>query len=131
MAAGYMFTCDSCGFSLEAWDEGNPYIEFPKGKRHYFYHPSEMKVIRAVTKSIIGYEPTDEECNDALKKYAGNESDYICRSCRKETKFDPKKDIHACTHCGSTDVDDIFTIAGKRCIKCDGTFLEGEFVAIS
>lgn len=131
MASSLRFTCDSCGFSLEAWDEGNPYIEFPLGKRHYWYHPGEMEVIREVTRSIVGHDPSNEECESALENYAGNEPDYICRSCCKETRFDPDRDAQACTHCGSADVEEMYTIGCKQCIQCDGTFSEGQPGAVS
>lgn len=131
MGASCIYTCNSCGFSLEAWDDGNPYIEFPKGKRNHFYHPGEDEVIKRVTRLIVGHAPTSEECDAALRQYAGNETDHICRSCRKETKFDPEKDAHACTRCGSADVEEMCKLAGKKCIKCDGTFSEGQFHAIS
>lgn len=35
-----MSTCDKCGFEVDAWDDGNPYVQDSKGKRHYFYHPT-------------------------------------------------------------------------------------------
>ena len=41
MAAQITFRCSKCGFSVESWDDGNPYIEGPDGKRHQFYHPGE------------------------------------------------------------------------------------------
>ncbi len=88
-------------------------------------------MVQRVTKLIVGRLPTSEERQAALERYAGNESDYICRSCRKETKFDPEKDTHACTHCGSADVDEMCRLAGRKCIKCEGTFSEGELHGIS
>jgi len=48
MAACIQFTCSSCGFSVQAWDEGNPYIQFPGlRKPHYFYHPSGERMVLA------------------------------------------------------------------------------------
>ena len=131
MASSFVFTCDRCGYSIEAWDEGNPYIEFPAGNRHFFYHPGEMEEIRNITRKIIGREPTREDCDSALKQFSGNETDYICRTCQMESRFDPRKDPHACKHCGSSDVVAIFTLTGKKCIKCEGTFSEGKFACIS
>jgi hypothetical protein len=131
MAARYEFTCDRCGFSVEAWDDGNPYIEYPKGKRHHFYHPGEDEQIKEITRTIVGHEPTRQECDNILKKYGGNESDFICRSCLKIDQYDESKDPLVCKHCGGESIERTFDLAGKKCLKCDGIFSEGEFTAIS
>jgi hypothetical protein len=131
MAACYEFTCDRCGFSVEAWDDGNPYIEYPKGKRHHFYHPGEVDQIKEIARKIVGHEPTRQECDDILKKYAGNESDFICRSCLKIDQYDERKDPLVCKHCGGESIERTSDLAGKKCLKCDGIFSEGEFTAIS
>ncbi len=131
MSACFEFTCDRCGFSVESWDGGNPYIEYPKGKRHHFYHPGEDDQINKIARTIVGHEPTRQECADVLKKYGGNESDFICRSCLKIHQYDERKDPLVCKHCGGESIESTFQLAGKKCLKCNGIFSEGEFTAIS
>jgi len=46
MAMSIIYSCDKCGFEVDAWDDGNPYVQDSKGKRHYFYHPTnEMDIM--------------------------------------------------------------------------------------
>lgn len=40
MASCVTFTCPHWGFHVDAWDEGNRYVEDVRGKRHCFYHPA-------------------------------------------------------------------------------------------
>lgn len=131
MAECLKYTCDSCGFSLEAWDEGNPYIEYPAGNRQHFYHPEEDYEIRRIAESILSREPTSEDCERILREYAGNEPDHICYDCQTVFRLDPDKDALVCKQCGSGRNEKIYGISGKKCVKCDGTFSEGEFLAIS
>ncbi|MDX2444866.1 MAG: hypothetical protein QNK30_13805 [Bacteroidales bacterium] len=61
MAMCLRFTCDKCGFYQEGWDEGNPYIEFPKGKRNYYYHPGNEIKIGNLYFKIDNPETSDNE----------------------------------------------------------------------
>lgn len=60
MAMSLIFTCEQCGFSVEGWDEGNPYIINSKGKRVFFYHPGGEDVMEKVVEEILGPIYTDE-----------------------------------------------------------------------
>ena len=131
MASSIIFTCKQCGFSVEAWDDGNPYIEYPKGKRTYFYHPGgEHKVVR-VAKQILGHSPDPDELEMIYRKYSGNAPDHICRACGETSKVDPDKDEKLCSSCGSKKIEDLYNLGGTKCIKCPGTFSEGSMGAIS
>jgi hypothetical protein len=131
MAAGYKFTCDTCGFSIEIWDDGNPYIEYPAGERHYFYHPGEESAVREIAARILGHSPTRGECDDVLKRYAGNASDHVCRRCGEVSKIDHQKDLIRCGACGCADVEETFLLGEKTCLKCHGRFSKGECCGVS
>jgi hypothetical protein len=107
-----LFVCNKCGFSIEGWDDGNPYIENSNGKRKYYYHPEEPPKI-------------------SLTFSFGNAPDYVCRKCGKISKIDPDKDAMQCRKCKSEAVEEIYNLGGKKCLKCDGQFSQGESIAIS
>ena len=64
MAQGVTFSCNHCGHSIEAWDDGNPYYLDERGKKRYAYHPSSER----------------DQC-------VGNDSPHICLSCGFDTDF--------------------------------------------
>jgi len=131
MAMSLIYICDKCGLSLEAWDDGNPYIEYPGGKRHYFYHPNGEAILEKVTTDILGHSPTSEELEAICDQYAGNAPDHLCRDCGETSRIDPDKDKLVCQHCGSDKVVDLQALDGKKCIKCSGHFYPGGPGAIS
>jgi len=88
-------------------------------------------VISEVAERILGFLPTNIECEDIVQKYGGVASDFICRKCEHVSILDPDKDRLVCSQCGSEDVQNTWTLAQSKCIRCDGTFSEGEFGAIS
>lgn len=125
------FTCNKCGFSVESWDDGHPYIEFPKGARNFFYHPGESEVISEVAEKILGHHASNFECEEVLQKYGGAASEFICRKCRHVSVLDPQKDQLVCAQCGCQDVQDTWTLANSKCLKCDGVFPDGVVTGIS
>ena len=131
MAQCLTFICPKCGFSLEAWDDGNPYIVDKRGVRRYFYHPSGGKVIEKVTNAINGRECTEDERLKILTERCGNAPDHICRKCGTISKLDPAKDSMVCSKCKSDQLEDTYGLTGKKCTKCDGVFPEGVNTAIS
>ena len=122
--------CDRCGFFLQGWDDGNPYLEYPEGERHFFWHPSGEAVISEVAEKILGHEPSDEEKDKVLRRYGGNAPDYICRECEGESRIDPNKDGLRCSHCQSASVEELYGLEGKQCLKCDGHFGEGHMTSV-
>jgi len=132
MAMCLRFTCDNCGFYQEGWDEGNPYIEFPNGKRNYYYHPSNEILVGDLRLNIDNPETSDNELKELIENgVKGNASDYICRDCERVSKIDSDRDEVQCSRCKSRAVEEIFELAGKKCVRCDGNFSMGEFTAIS
>ena len=131
MAYCLTFTCPKCGFSVDSWDEGNPYILDLKNVRRYFYHPGERKVIEKVTNAINGRECTEDEREKILTERCGSSPDHICRKCGKITKLDPTKDVLVCSKCKSDQLEATYGLSGKKCIKCDGVFTKGENTMIS
>ncbi len=132
MAAQITFTCTSCGFSVESWDDGNPYIEGPDGKRHHFYHPCEDQQIRKIVSKIIAHSPDENEIEEMLRLHAGNESDYICLECLKFCKRDGLKDELRCSSCRSASIVNPSALGGQACPSCHkGAFDEGRMTSVS
>jgi len=126
-----IFTCEKCGFSLEAWDEGNPYIEYPEGERHYFYHPDGEKILKEIASKILGHSPSPAEQEKIEAKYTRNAPDHICRVCGEISRVDPEKDGKVCPSCGSKKIVELFKLGWKKCIECPGKFSKGKIGAIS
>jgi hypothetical protein len=131
MSAQYTFSCSKCDFTVESWEDGNQYIEDLKGKRHFFYHPAESEVRDKIAKEICGPEYSEAKILKIYSDSIGNAPDHICRNCEKITRLNPEKDKIVCRKCGSLSLEITIKLAGKKCIKCDGIFSEGEFSAIS
>ena len=135
MAMRVIFRCTGCGFELEAWDEGNPYIEGPDGKRHHFYHLSQESEIISIVQTILGRPPTETATRDALEKHAGNEQDHICLNCADRSLRNEQEANAPCAACaayGHATVVDCFQLAWKPCLSCrQGAFAEGQPGGIS
>lgn len=132
MAACITSTCQSCGFSVENWDDGNPYVESPDGKRHYFYHPGEEEQLEGIMGGILGHFPSRDEINEVLKTSSGNESTYLCTGCLKLSQRDPERDEVTCQHCGCGDLVETGKLGGRPCPSCkSGKMDQGEMKAIS
>jgi hypothetical protein len=43
MASCNTFACSHCRYSIEAWDDGNPYFISFNGRKQTFYHPCEQQ----------------------------------------------------------------------------------------
>lgn len=123
MAAGYKYFCPLCGFALEGWDECHSYIEYPAGKRTYFYHPDDAAVVSKIATSFYGRMATQEEERALLQKHGGNEGDYVCRDCRERSRLDPRKDALKCQSCGSACLEKIMGLEGKKCLWCEGILI--------
>ncbi len=107
MAQQFIFNCNKCSFSIKDWDEGNPYEISSKGERKYIYHPSDLSFT------------------------VGNAPDYICRNCYKVSKIDKKIDKLKCNFCNSIEIERVFSLGNKKCIKCDGVISKTITGAIS
>lgn len=132
MAACIAFTCPSCGFSIEHWDDGNPYVESPDGKRHFFYHPCEEEQLEEIVGKILGHFPSRYEIEETIKTSSGNESTYLCMGCLKLSQRDPKRDEVICKHCACDDLVETGMLGGKPCPSCKSEVLDqGKMTAIS
>ena len=131
MAMSLIFTCDQCGFSLEAWDDGNPYILNSKDERVYFYHPGGEEDMEAVVAELLGPIYTDEARAEILSTRTGNASDHICLKCAKQFKHDSKRDKPGCPHCGHHKIKELFLMGEQPCPKCPGSFSKIQSGAIS
>jgi hypothetical protein len=43
MAEAFRFICNSCGKTIESWDEGHPYYFDKRGRKKYAYHPNPKR----------------------------------------------------------------------------------------
>jgi predicted RNA-binding Zn-ribbon protein involved in translation (DUF1610 family) len=102
MAQGVTFSCNRCGHSIEAWNDGNPYYVDERGKKRYAYHPSSERDL----------------C-------VGNDSPHICLSCGRKFMVDSRKPISACPSCKEADIVDTYNLNGRKCPYCkNGNFPE-------
>jgi len=95
MAMGICLFCESCGFRLMAWDEGNPYFINENGVKEYAYHPDGF-----------------------FRKCIGNDAPHMCLACGEEFTVDSLRPRRECTKCGSFDTVNTFLLEGKKCPKC-------------
>ncbi len=131
MALCLRFTCDQCGFHVDSWDDGNPYVEDQRGKRHYFYHPSREQRLRELARGILGHEPTDQDLRELCKRSGGNAADHICTACGTIQGIDPERDQLCCCKCKEPSVIPTWELAGAECLKCGGRFASGLMHAVS
>ncbi len=119
MSACYLHVCPACGFEVEAWDDGHPYIVDDAGRRHFFYHPAERDVIDPiVAKSAWAKGLTYDELQTEVPRHLGNMAETICGDCGAEDRTDRGPNGFVCGKCGSHQVWDLMELAGKPCPKC-------------
>jgi len=120
MAMSLRYTCESCGFTVEGWDDGNPYVGYENGDRDYYYHPiSESEVFEMIMKKGL----------NELRR--GNALDHICMNCESITMLDPYHDKMVCRKCKGTELIETYEMGGKSCPKCEGKMDMGKMGAIS
>jgi len=101
MANSILNSCNTCGKSIEAWSDGNPYYLGRNGKKKYAYHPD----------------------HEELAKCIGNDSPYLCIKCSKEFKVDSQNPLMECPECESGDIEPTTALDGRKCPFCNnGTF---------
>ena len=79
MAGCYTFTCAHCGFSVDSWEDGNRYLEWPIGTRNYLYHPADIDETERLMREIYRHSPTTDEYMMAFRRYEGNETEFLSR----------------------------------------------------
>jgi DNA-directed RNA polymerase subunit RPC12/RpoP len=97
MAECIQFACSSCGKSIEAWSDGNPFYINETGNKQYAYHPN----------------------HDELEKCIANDVPHLCLNCGNEVKIDSRKEPKNCPECSSTNVVRTFRLEGVKCPNCD------------
>jgi DNA-directed RNA polymerase subunit RPC12/RpoP len=96
MAQCIQYLCSKCGYSIEAWSDGNPYYLDNAGQKQYAYHPD----------------------HESLDKCIGNDSPFLCLACGKQFLVDSNNPTDCCPECGSKDISDTFILKGKSCPIC-------------
>jgi len=96
MAQSQLHICTSCGHTIEAWSDGNPYYIDSRGKKQYAYHPDHEKLARCI----------------------GNDDPHLCLACGAEFMVDSEAPVEACPKCGSSEIRDTYSLAGCRCPFC-------------
>ena len=96
MAQGIRYVCDTCGASVEAWSDGNPYYIDEQGRKRYAYHPDHERLDRCI----------------------GNDSPHLCLTCGKKFMVDSREPTSTCAKCGSVDIAATYELDGRRCPKC-------------
>jgi len=133
MSARFTYTCPNCGFSVDVWDEGHPFIKDDKGKRHYFYHPGEVDVIMSVASGCsfaVGKPPS--EIMTLAASRIGHLQDGICLDCGKAFRALSAEASKRCRACKSGNTVWLMELEGKPCPKCKAAhFSKGVFSAIS
>ena len=100
MAECIRLTCSACKFSVDVWDEGNPYYRAADGKKVYVYHPS-----------------SDRE------KATGVDSPHTCLDCGHSFEIDSEAPLERCPKCGSAAFCHDWDLPGHNCPHCRrGTF---------
>lgn len=130
MAAQSIHFCTRCGYTIDAWDDGHPYIEYPPGKRNYYYHPCEPGDLEKIARRFYGRAASQEEIESMWRSHCGNESVFVCRDCRKTSRIDPRRDAVVCASCHSVRVEDVCGLSGKPRLNC-GEPLQTRMGAIS
>jgi|GEM_PF-2829394 len=91
MAMSESYKCQSCGFAIEAWDDGNPYVSTKDGRRHYFYHPGGIEDVHPVLIEEAGRELSAAELEEIVKERVGIAADHLCPDCGSESKLDESR----------------------------------------
>lgn len=136
MSACSTFTCSHCGFGIDAWEDGNRYVEDVRGERHFWYHPAhhgpDAFVAELLSKGIEPAVVAGGGGQEVVRFVGGNESDYLCMNCGEECRRDPWRDPVVCAKCGQRKLRLTMRLLGRRCPRCkEGRFGGGDVVAVS
>jgi len=132
MAGCYTFTCDRCGFSVDSWEDGNRYLEWPIGTRNYLYHPDDIKETERLMQEIYGRSSTPEENERAFRRYGANETEFLCYDCLTISRLDVEIEPRVCASCKSSALRTASRLAKTKCPRCrQGNFADGQITAVS
>lgn len=102
MAECIRFICSSCGHSIDAWSDGNPFYIDETGNKVYAYHPN----------------------HEELRKCIANDVPHFCLQCGTESNIDSRLDDKVCSQCGAENLVDTFHLVGVKCPKCENGHFE-------
>jgi DNA-directed RNA polymerase subunit RPC12/RpoP len=125
------YTCGRCGFRVESWDDGNPYLMNAAGKRHHYYHPGGPSDIMRLYQELTGAPEDWSALETYSHTHGGIEGDYLCQHCGRQTRRDPARDVLRCTGCKRMALLPCEDLEGKPCPKCRQGVFTGQFGAIS
>jgi hypothetical protein len=95
MAQAFRFICNSCGETIESWDEGHPYYFDKRGRKKYAYHPDSKR----------------DQC-------IGVDSPHLCLACAESFWTDSRAPSAQCPNCSSTSICDTYHLEGQNCPFC-------------
>jgi hypothetical protein len=95
MAMSKTFVCSACSFTVESWDDGNPFFIQPDGAKRYVYHP-------------------DPDRDLAI----ANDVPQLCLACGAEFNVDSRTKISITPCCGSASFSQTYKLTNKPCPKC-------------
>ncbi len=131
MAQCTRFTCSHCAFGIDSWDDGNPYFADAAGKRHYFYHPGGESAMRAYYQVETALLMETKTFAEFAQERSGNEGDWLCENCGRQTQRDPRRDSMRCSGCKQETLIANSRLEGRPCPKCKNGTFKGEFTGIS
>ncbi len=134
MSISVLHRCPACGFEIEAWDDGHPYIRDDRGRARFYYHPCETEVRQKILSVCEwAHDKSPEDLSALLEKKSGNMTEFLCLGCCRRFKCDEDRQQPRCRKRGSKDVRDVMLLGGCACPKCGkGRFPdEPPFYAIS
>jgi DNA-directed RNA polymerase subunit RPC12/RpoP len=103
MASSIRYVCGTCGRTVEAWSDGNPYYIDERGEKRYAYHPN----------------------HDALARCVGNDTPHLCLRCGEEFNVDSRAPSGGCPRCTTREIAPTYELDGRACPSCDA----GRFAA--
>lgn len=107
MAQGKTLVCSGCKKSLHVWEDGNPYVTGPAGKKTFFHHP----------------DPRMGEAD-------GNAPDCVCNACGKRGRVDEHRLPKTCRTCKVGTLVPAWELEGKPCPWCKTGIIENSGVMI-
>jgi len=96
MAEALQYICSSCGHTVQAWSDANPYYIDESGCKQYAYHPDFEGLARCI----------------------GVDSPHICLACGEGFRVDSEAPTDECPKCGSDNFVGTFELNEQRCPYC-------------
>ena len=119
MSSCVLHRCSACGFEIEAWSDGFPYIRNDMGNPRFYFHPCEMEQRREILASCEwARDRNPDELERLLERKSGVMSEMLCLDCGWLFKVDLTKRRARCRKCKSENAKDVVMLGGETCPKC-------------